>query len=97
MNNPSKIAALQELDHWKTKFDVASAASEGFFSKRWISTNIFGLSDEQIVKIQREMYFDRKFATSLEQIGQPTEAAGGGGGGGGGLGLGGALGGEEVR
>jgi len=96
LNNPSKIAALQELDHWKTKFDVASAASEGFFSKRWISTNIFGLSDEQIVKIQREMYFDRKFATSLEQIGQPTEAAGGGGGGGGGLGLGGGLGGEEA-
>ena len=95
LNNPSKIAALQELEHWKTKFDVASAASEGYFSKRWISQNIFGLSDEQIVKIQREMFFDRKFTTTLEQIGQPQEEGGGGGGGGLGLGGGGGLGGGE--
>ena len=32
------------------------------------------------------MYFDKKFATSLEQIGAPQEEGGGGGGGGGGLG-----------
>lgn len=94
LNNPSKIAALQELDHWKTKFDVASAATEGYFSKHWVSQNIFGLSDEQIVKIQREMYYDKKFAASLEQVGQPQETpSGGGGGGGGSLGLG--LGGGE--
>lgn len=96
LNNPSKIAALQELEHWKTKFDVASAATEGYFSKRWVSQNIFGLSDEHIVKIQREMYFDKKFATSLEQIGQPAEETGGGGGGGGGLGGLGLGGGEET-
>jgi hypothetical protein len=96
LNNPSKIAALQELEHWKTKFDVASAATEGYFSKRWISQNIFGLSDEHIVKIQREMYFDKKFATSLEQIGAPQEEAGGGGGGGALGGLGTPTGGEET-
>jgi hypothetical protein len=86
LNNPSKIAALQELEHWKVKFDVASAATEGYFSKHWVAQNIFGMSDEQIVKIQREMFFDKKFAASLEQVGQPQEAAAGGGGGGG-LGL----------
>jgi len=96
LNNPSKLAALQELEHWKTKFDVASAATEGYFSKRWVSQNIFGLSDEHIVKIQREMYFDKKFATSLEQIGAPQEEGGGGGGGGGGLGGLGLGGGEET-
>jgi len=96
LNNPSKIAALQELEHWKTKFDVASAATEGYFSKRWVSQNIFGLSDEHIVKIQREMYFDKKFATSLEQIGAPQEEGGGGGGGGGLGGLGMPTGGEET-
>ena len=37
LNNPSKIAELQELEHWKQKFDVAGAATEGFFSKRWIA------------------------------------------------------------
>jgi hypothetical protein len=93
LNNPSKIAALQELEHWKVKFDVAANATEGYFSKRWVAQNIFGLSDEQIVKIQREMFFDKKFASSLEKIGQPAEEAGGAAGGGGGLadlGLGGA-------
>ncbi len=37
LNNPSKIAELQELEQWKTKFDTAAAATEGFFSKRWIA------------------------------------------------------------
>ncbi len=98
LNNPSKIAALQELEHWKVKFDVAANATEGYFSKRWVSQHIFGLSDEQIVKIQREMYYDKKFASSLEKIGQPAEEAGGAaGGGGGGLeGLSGLGGGEET-
>ncbi len=28
LNNPSKIAELQELEHWKQKFDIAAAATE---------------------------------------------------------------------
>ena len=35
LNNPSKIAEMQELEHWKTKFDIAGAATEGYFSRRW--------------------------------------------------------------
>ena len=46
LQNPSKIAEMQELEHWRTKFDVASAATEGFFSKRWIAHNLFGMSEE---------------------------------------------------
>lgn len=91
LSNPSKIAALQELEHWKAKFDVASNATEGFFSKRWIAQTIFGLSDEEFIRIQREQYYDRKLAKALEAIGTAEEA---GGGGGGGMGLGGGLGGE---
>ena len=48
LNNPSKIAELQDLEHWRTKFDVAAAATEGFFSKRWIATNLFNLSEEEL-------------------------------------------------
>ena len=95
LNNPSKIAALQELEHWKTKFDVAGAATEGYFSKRWIAQHIFALSDEEFLRIQREQYYDRKFTASLEAAGAQPQAAGGGGGGGG-LGLGGDLGGPEA-
>ena len=31
LNNPSKISELQELEHWRTKFEVASSATEGMF------------------------------------------------------------------
>jgi len=66
LNNPSKLAELQELESWRTKFDVASAATEGFFSKRWISKNLFNLAEEEIQRMQREMFFDKKLAAALE-------------------------------
>jgi intein/homing endonuclease len=65
LNNPSKIAELQELEYWRTKFDVASAAVEGYFSKRWISEHLFGMSDEEFLRNQREMFYDRKFEAAL--------------------------------
>ena len=67
LNNPSKLAEMQELEHWRTKFDVASAATEGFFSKRWISDHLFSMSEEQFLRCQREMFSDRKFEAALER------------------------------
>ena len=67
LNNPSRIAELQELEYWKTKFDVAGSATENFFSKRWISKNLFGLSDEEFLRNQRELFYDKKFSFGLEQ------------------------------
>jgi hypothetical protein len=78
LNNPSKIAELQELEHWKTKFDVAASATEGFFSSRWISQKVFGLTDDEIVRMQREQFFDRKLQAQLELAGQAPEGSGGG-------------------
>ena len=99
LSNPSKIAELQELEHWKTKFDVAAAATEGFFSRRWVADHIFNLSEEEFIRNQREMFFDRRLDAELEQVAAAMEGAAGGLGGdvGGGLGggLGGDLGGEE--
>ena len=91
LNNPSKIAELQELEHWKTKFEAAGAATENYFSKRWIAENMLGISEEEFLRMQREMMFDRKFMADLEAAGQPPEAGGGLGGdlGGGDLDLGG--------
>tara|TARA_Y100001938_G_C8083310_1_gene430423 strand:- start:302 stop:2212 length:1911 start_codon:yes stop_codon:yes gene_type:complete len=68
LNQPSKIAELQELEHWRTKFDIATAATEGYFSRRWVSKSIFGLSDDEIVRNQREMYYDRNFDADLEAV-----------------------------
>jgi hypothetical protein len=77
LNNPSKIAELQELEHWRTKFDVASGAAEGYFSKRWIATKLFGLTDDEIVRMQREMFFDRKLDAELNAVGEAVESGGG--------------------
>jgi hypothetical protein len=77
LNNPSKIAELQELETWKTKFEVASAATEGYFSKRWVAKKIFGLSDEEFLRNQREMFFDFKFKAAVEKAGTESEAPGG--------------------
>ena len=79
LNNPSKIAELQELEHWKTKFDVAAAATEGFFSMRWIAEHMFGISEDEFIRMQREMFYDRKFMAGLEAVGQAPEGAGGAG------------------
>lgn len=76
LNNPSKLAQLQELEHWRTKFDVASAATEGFFSKRWIGENIFNVSAEEMVRIQREMFHDRRLAADLETVAEEAAAGG---------------------
>lgn len=82
LNNPSKIAELQELEHWNTKFDVASAATEGYFSRRWIAKNVFQMSDEQFQQNQREMFFDKILDAQLEAAAEGATAEGGGEGGG---------------
>ena len=93
LNNPSKIAEIQEIEHWKAKFDIAGAATEGYFSRRWVSENIFGINHEEFVRNQREMYYDRKHDASLQQVAEG--AAGGLGGDAGGIGGGtGGLGGD---
>ena len=75
LNNPSKIAELQELEHWKSKFDIASSATEGFFSKRWLAEKLFGISDEEFVRNRRELFYDRRFEASLETAGEMEQAA----------------------
>ncbi len=83
LNNPSQIAELQVLEQWRTKFEVAGAALEGFFSRRWIADNIFGMTMDEFLRNQRELFYDRKFEMELERIAQEFEemAAGAAGGG----------------
>jgi len=86
LTNPSKIAELQELEHWSTKFDVAANATEGFFSRRWIAEHVFAMSEDDFLRNQRELFYDRKFdATLMATAEAEGEMAAGGAGGGGGL------------
>jgi hypothetical protein len=95
LNNPSKISELQELETWRTKFDVATTATEGFFSKRWVANNLFDLSDEDFLRNQRELFYDKQVAQQLEGVGQAAEEGFGAGAGGGEFDMG-AEGGEEM-
>jgi len=74
LNNPSKIAEMQELEHWKTRFDIAGAATEGFFSKQWLAKTLFGMSDDQFVRNRREMFYDKRYEASLETAGEAEQA-----------------------
>jgi hypothetical protein len=71
LNSPSKIAELQELEHWRTKFEIAGGATEGYFSRRWVAKNLLDLSDEEIMRNQREMFYDKKFDAALETAALP--------------------------
>jgi len=82
LNNPSKIAELQELEHWKQKFDIAGSATEGYFSRRWVADQVFGLSTEEFARNQREMYYDRKHDASLQAVAEAAAGAPAMGGGG---------------
>lgn len=74
LNNPSKIAEMQELEHWKTKFDIAGSATEGFFSKQWLAKTLFGMSDDEFIRNRREMFYDKRFEAALETAGEAEQA-----------------------
>ena len=96
LNNPSKIAELQELEHWEKKFSVAGAATEGFFSRRWVAEHLFSMSDEEFLRNQRELFYDRKFDASLTAVAEAMQEDAAGLGGDIGGDLGGDLGGEDL-
>jgi len=96
LNNPSRIAEMQELEHWSTKFDVAGKATEGYFSRRWIAEKLFNMSEEEFLRNQREIFYDRKFDAQINAVAEKMQEEAGALGGGGLGGLGGAeLGGAE--
>tara|TARA_Y100001937_G_scaffold71452_1_gene97267 strand:- start:4993 stop:7002 length:2010 start_codon:yes stop_codon:yes gene_type:complete len=74
LNNPSKIAEMQELEHWKTRFDIVGAATEGFFSKQWLAKTLFGMSDDEFIRNRREMFYDKRFEAALETVGEAEQA-----------------------
>ena len=74
LNNPSKIAEMQELEHWKTRFEITSNATEGFFSKQWLAKTLFGMSDDEFIRNRREMFYDKRFEAALETAGEAEQA-----------------------
>ena len=92
LSNPSTVAQQQKLELYRTKFEIAGTLPENLLSRDWLRRNVLGLTEEEIIQVERELIQDASTGQALEN------AAAGGGGGGGGSGGGGAgpdLGGEE--
>ena len=68
LNNPSRLAELQQLEYLRSKFDAANGVPEGTYSKRWIAHNILGMSDDEFLRNQREAFYDRKWEQALESV-----------------------------
>jgi hypothetical protein len=74
LNNPSKIAEMQALESWRMKFEAAEAAtSTGFFSKRWIATEMMGLTPKEHERNIIEQFFDKKIEARLEAMASMAE------------------------
>jgi hypothetical protein len=87
LHNPSKLAELQELEHFDKQLTIAKSATEAGFSKTWIFENVFKMEETPFLKIQRELFYDAQFKKAIEAQGAGEAPAGSGGGGlGGGLG-----------
>lgn len=76
LNNPSKIAELQELETWRTRFDTAAAATEGYVSRRWVARKLLGFTDEEFLRNLREMWFDKKFDAEIAKLEAEMEEGG---------------------
>jgi len=77
LNNPSRIAMAQELEGLNQKLTIAQAAtSQNFFSRQWISKNIFGFSEEDLQKIERQRFYDKRVDAALEAAAQDVPTAG---------------------
>jgi hypothetical protein len=79
LNNPSKIAELQELEHLRTRADLAGSLTEGFFSKEFVYKKIFGLSDLEILEQRAGIFSDAKQNILLQQLSEVNTSEGGGG------------------
>lgn len=79
LNNPSKIAELQEMEHLKAKVDLVVAAKDSGLSRRWLFKNVFGFSDEEFIRNQRDLFYD-KAVLALMQAPEAAPEAGGAGG-----------------
>lgn len=73
LSNPSTIAQQQKLELYKSRFDIAGAAPEGMLSKTYIRKEILGLTDEQIVEIDKQRFEDKISDAQIESA-KPEES-----------------------
>jgi hypothetical protein len=69
LTNPSTIFEKEKIDVWKSKVEVSKDMQENkFFSKKWIYENVFGLSDQDMIDLQKQLVDDAKGTYRFKQI-----------------------------
>lgn len=69
LTNPSTIFEKEKIDVWKSKVEVSKDMQENkFFSKKWIYENVFGMSDQDMVVLQKQLIDDSKGIYRFKQI-----------------------------
>ena len=79
MANPSTIALQQQLELWRTKFEIAGTATEGMLDRDTVYKKIFNLSDEEIERVREGKRADKLEDLTLEGMQLPAEEQPGGG------------------
>ena len=77
LSNPSSIAQQQKLELIRARFEIAGTAPEGMVDKNWIRKNVLGLTDLEIVEIEKGREEDKLRDSELEAV--SAEAPEGGG------------------
>jgi len=69
LTNPSTIFEKEKIDVWKSKVDVSKDMQENkFFSKKWIYENVFSLTDQDMIELQKQLIDDAKGNYRFKQI-----------------------------
>ena len=69
LTNPSTIFEKEKIDVWKSKVEVSKDMQENkFFSKKWIYENVFGLSDQDMIDLQKQLIDDANGSYRFKQI-----------------------------
>ena len=69
LTNPSTIFEKEKLDVYKSKVELCKDMQEQkVFSKKWIYENIFGLSDHDMITLQKQLIDDAKGNYRYKQI-----------------------------
>ncbi len=74
LSNPSTIAQQQKLELFRTRFDVATTATniEGLVSRDWIRKILFNMTDEEIESLNVQREEDKLEDLRVESVTLPT-------------------------
>lgn len=69
LTNPSTIFEKEKIDVWKSKIEVCKdMAEQKMFSKKWMYEKVFGLSDQDMIMLQKQLVDDAKGNYRFKQI-----------------------------